>query len=589
MIPSTGGSEVGPWVTNRTLFTKEIMNVLSPSHPAKKVVYLKAAQMCGTEIATNAIMAWAHHAPGPMLYVHSTLDTAEKWSKQRFQPSVDMSPAMAEVFTPKKSKSAGNTIYVKEGKGFVLMIVGSNSASSLRSMPIRYLILDEVSSYEPDVDNQGDVIGLSEIRTNNFALNKKIFMLSTPGVEGVCRITKEYLLSDMRKYFVPCPFCGQLQLLEWDNLKFNKDNLDDPIYYECSGCHEKIHEHHKTFMLEHGQWIAEHPERETVGFFINALYCPLGWVSWKQVVHEFLKTKDNPIELKRWVNNYLAQTFKDKVKKVNELTIYKNREIYPAAVPDGVAFLTQGTDVQKDRLIVSVLGFGLGFEAWVIQHQEIIGSPLYQEVWQAHDRFQQQVYLDREGNMYNVICTCIDSSDGNTVNEVYTYCKPREYQFVYPVKGVGGARQMVDHPKRNNIANVLLFSLGVDSIKDHIFNKLEAGRFHLPESVDLEYCKQLTGEVPQFHTKDGFSYRKFVQVYANHALDTAVYAHAAALIRQPTMTQSDYDLITAQRIKQPPLIEGIPAEQPQATPVVPEYIPEPDEILPVHTTFRMNF
>jgi hypothetical protein len=34
------------------------------------------------------------------------------------------------------------------------------------------------------------------------------------------------------------------------------------VWYECEHCRAKIEEHHKTWMLERGRWIAEHPEMQ---------------------------------------------------------------------------------------------------------------------------------------------------------------------------------------------------------------------------------------------------------------------------------------------------------------------------------------
>ena len=48
----------------------------------------------------------------------------------------------------------------------MLVMTGANSAVGLRSMPVRYLFLDEVDGYPLDVEGEGDAISLAEARTH---------------------------------------------------------------------------------------------------------------------------------------------------------------------------------------------------------------------------------------------------------------------------------------------------------------------------------------------------------------------------------------------------------------------------------------
>ncbi|MCV5491374.1 phage terminase large subunit family protein, partial [Escherichia coli] len=73
--------------------------------------------------------------------------------------------------------------------------------------------------------------------------NRKIVLGSTPTVKGVSRIEKAWLESDQRRYFVPCPHCGEYQVLEWGSkstpygIKWEKDSegngLPETAYYLC--------------------------------------------------------------------------------------------------------------------------------------------------------------------------------------------------------------------------------------------------------------------------------------------------------------------------------------------------------------------
>lgn len=143
-----------------------------------------------------------HHAPGPMMAVWPTVDMAKRNSKQRIDPLIEESAALSELISPARSRDSGNTILAKEFRGSVLVMTGANSAVGLRSMPVRYLFLDEVDGYPLDVEGEGDAISLAEARTRTFA-RRKIFIVSTPTISGASAIEREYEASDQRRYFVP--------------------------------------------------------------------------------------------------------------------------------------------------------------------------------------------------------------------------------------------------------------------------------------------------------------------------------------------------------------------------------------------------
>src|SRR3989304_1179698 len=75
----------GPWRNWRAPYLREVMDCLSPSHPARRVVFMKGAQVGATEAGNCWIGYVVHHAPGPMRMVLPTVDDAKKESKQRLR------------------------------------------------------------------------------------------------------------------------------------------------------------------------------------------------------------------------------------------------------------------------------------------------------------------------------------------------------------------------------------------------------------------------------------------------------------------------------------------------------------------------
>ncbi len=254
-LSSRASAEPGQYRTARTPYLREIMDALSPRHPAQRISFMKAAQVGATEAGNNWIGFVIHHAPGPMLAVLPTLEMAKRTSRGRLDPLIADSPALRALVNPARSRDAGNSMLSKEFPGGILVLTGANSVTGLRSMPARYVFLDEVDAYPASADEEGDPVTLAEARTATFSHRRKVFMVSTPTIRGLSRIEREYEASDQRRYFVPCPHCGQMQWLQFERLRWDKGRPDTAAYH-CDGCERPIAEHHKTRMLERGEWRA---------------------------------------------------------------------------------------------------------------------------------------------------------------------------------------------------------------------------------------------------------------------------------------------------------------------------------------------
>ena len=250
-LSQRASAEPGRWRTSRTPYLKEIMDCLSATSPVQVVTFIKGAQLGGSEAGSNWIGYIVDYAPGPIMNVQPTVEMAKRNSKQRIEPLIQDSPRLREKIKPSRSKDSGNTILAKEFPGGLLVMTGANSAVGLRSLPARYLFLDEVDAYPGDVDGEGDPVALAEARARTFA-RRKILKVSTPTIQGRSRIESSYEQSDQRKYHVPCPHCGHYQDLIWSRVKWEKEKPQTAVY-QCSGCEQPIQEHHKTEMLANGR------------------------------------------------------------------------------------------------------------------------------------------------------------------------------------------------------------------------------------------------------------------------------------------------------------------------------------------------
>src|SRR5262245_56383757 len=234
MLSSRASSEPGPWRTRRTPYLKEIMDALSPASKWERTVFMKGAQIGATEAGNNWLGYIIHKCPGPLMAVQPTTDMAKRLSKQRIDPLIEDSPELRGRVSEARSRDASNTQLSKEFPGGILVMTGANSAVGLRSMPVRFLFLDEVDGYPSDVDGEGDPVNLAIARTRTFP-RRKIFIASTPSLRGMSRIEMLYEESDQRQFYVPCPHCMESQPLAFEQLRWPKGKPQQAKYY-CRGC-----------------------------------------------------------------------------------------------------------------------------------------------------------------------------------------------------------------------------------------------------------------------------------------------------------------------------------------------------------------
>ena len=546
--------EPGPWRTARVPYLREPMRCMSAGSPIRVVILKFGSQMGKTEVILNAIGSAVHQRPGPMLFVEPTIDLLKKINRQRLDPLLTTTPALADLVKPSRSRDSGNTIFTKQFPGGILMLVGANSAAGLQSSPIMYLFADEVSSYPIEADDKGDPLENAEARTANFP-RAKVLITSTPGEEEACRITKEFAArSDQRALHVPCPACGERQRLVWPQFKW--DRPEGEVTYQCSYCNERFEERHKTRFLPEGLWVpGAIGDGVTAGFHLPSWYAPLGWVSWGQIRDQFLRAKNDRMLLKGWVNKRAAEAYKDVLdNQFNAEGLAKRRQdtasgngYASGVVPEGVLVLTAAVDVQGgggsigERLVVTIWGWGRGEEGWHIFHGEIYGDPQGDEVWDQLDSIAETRWQRADGAEMMISQGAIDDG-GNATHRVRDYCRTRPLWV--PVKGsdqsgkpILGKGTPVDINRKNQPIRkraVLLYAVGTDTSITHLQGRLRnetpgPGYLHLGQAAHDQFLAELFPWKRKPKQVKGFT--KFDWVLPNGAHDEGGdctrYAYAA--------------------------------------------------------------
>jgi len=548
-------AESGSWHTSRCEYQREIMDTFNNIN-IERIVVMTSSQVGKTEILLNAIGYYIDQDPSPLMVVQPNLTMGQAFSKDRLAAMIRDSDKLRDVVSDAKSRDSGNTTMHKKFAGGHITISSSGSSAGLASRPIRCLFLDEVDRFEHNVKGEGSPISLAVARTKTF-FNRKIFMCSTPTIKGISAIESAFEESDQRYYNVPCPECDFKQVLKWKNVIWEEDKPETAAY-ACEGCGSLISESQKQGMINDGEWISTNELNKTAGFHISELYSV--WSTWADMATNFLEAKKNPETLKTFVNTALGESWEEQGETVEYETLLERRLNYDhTTIPEDVLVIVAGVDTQKDRLEITITGFGNNYEAWVLDHRIFWGDPNASNVWSDLDAFLKMRFSTESGRVMPISCTCVDSG-GHHTNEVYQFTKPRQARRIFAIKGLSVAgKPIANKPTFVGKNKAVLYGVGTDSAKEAIFARLSTdvneSTLHFPSSVDEEYFKQLTAEKRVAKFIRGRKTLIWKQIRPrNESLDCLVYCFAAIYILNPNWDSIAQKTLTGDR-------EVIPVEE----------------------------
>ena len=553
ILSRLASSEPGRWKTSRVPYLREVMDAFSD--PKVRMIVLKwGTQLGKTEVILNSLGWVIDESPGPVLIVYDTEKTLKKVSTTRIQPMIESCPRLRDKKHPSADKFKLEEMHFHD---CVIYLASAQSPGSLASTPIEYVFCDEVARYPTYAKEEGDPVELAMERQKTFMYTKKTVLTSSPTVkEGtISRFFED--CEEKLTYWVPCPHCGSYQVLEFEQLRWDKELekkgknegvmrlIRDSAYYECIHCKEKITDQHKNRMLKDGTWArmdGSKPNRhaESLGFWISSLYSP--FLLFGDVVVKYLKVKDDPARHRVFVNGWLAKEWEEPpVVKVDPVEILKTNRtnLPPRLVPKGTICLTMGIDTQA-------YGFYFVVRAWkrdkTSQLVEFGLAPSFKDLEEII--FNRTYPVEGSEERMRVWRAAIDTGgtaldQGFTMTEaIYDWLRHNSRGVVFGVKGQShkGAKRVkmtvIDKLPSGKalIGGLTLFLIDTDAFKEALHYRLklksdEPGAFLFHRDVSDKYMKQLLSEEKRRDSKTGKE--KWVKVNReNHALDCEIYAMA---------------------------------------------------------------
>lgn len=523
----------GRWNTDARPYQRGIMDALADPR-VSTVVVMGCSQWGKSQIALNFLGRSIHLDPGPLMLVGPTVDAVKRFSKTRLAVMIRDCPELAALVSDEKSRDSSNTIFEKTFPGGSLVLVGSNAPAGLASQPIRDLVLDELDRFGEEAGGEGAPEDLAEARTLDFEGRRKVYVNSTPTLQGVSRIEKRFGLSDAREYRVPCPACGHLQALDWGRVRW-EPGAPGTARYLCTGCDEPLTQRQLRAAIPRGAWVATRPCDGTAGFHVPGLLAR----SMDVLARKYEEAKARgPESLKTWWNTSLGLPFDPRdLEQLQAEGLMARREAWAAPVPQGVAVLTMGVDTQDDRLEWLLVGWGLGGESWVVDHGVIPGNPALVDVWNRLGTVVTSLWPHESGQTMGPSCTLVDHG-GHFPKQVLAFAKAMRDHGVFAIKGASRPLQkIIERSKRRSP----VWQVDTVAAKDMIFGRLKVeapgpGYVHFAEHLGRAWFDQLLSEKASRKRVNGVDRRTYVKVREdarNEALDLMVYALAALELLNP--------------------------------------------------------
>ena len=557
-----GDANAGRWTT--LPYQRGIMDAISDPL-VERVTVMKSARVGYTRMFAAAVGYYIEHDPCPILIVQPTIEDARRHSKEDLAPMLGEIPELAALVAAPRTRDSDNTILVKLFRGGSLSLIGANSARGFRGVSRRVVIFDEVDGYPMSAGTEGDQLALG-IRRTEYYWNRKICAGSTPTLTGHSRIERLFESGDRRRYWVPCPVCGAFQVLRFPNLKW-PEGQPERAAFECvaQGC--RIEPRHKGAMIAAGDWRAEAPQqfalpsgRGHASFHVWAAYSMSPNASWAQLAAEYGKAVQGGATTHRtFVNTVLGETWREVGEVPPWEPLLARREPYRiGTVPAGVGFLTAGVDVQKDRLVYEVVGWGIGKTSWSIDYVTIPGNTddlTDAGPWGKLDAMLGREYPHATGPPLRVELCAVDS--GWNTHTVYAWARRHAPSRVLVVKGQPSGPALVSAPQPVEVTvrgrklkrGARVWPVSGNIAKSELYGFLRLadptapGYCHFPEYGE-DYFRELTAEqLITVITRRGFIRLEWALIPGrqNHALDARVYARAAASIAGlDRMTPSDW-------------------------------------------------
>jgi len=521
----------------------------------KRVVMVTSAQSGKTETLLDLMGERLDSSPTPIIWVAPSYKAAT----EQFSPRIDellTGTSLAALLGPKSRQRITRRLV----NGVFLRIAHGGSTTAMKSDPYGLAITDEADELMSSLRGQGAPIGLIDARGDSYTDFVHV-VTSTPS-EGVCEVERDpksglefwaevdqkdikstiwkLWMSGTRYHWAwPCPHCGEYFIPRFSCLRWKKpvgpDGKDLPstanlasksAYLQCpNGCADQITDAHKESMNENGVYVAPGqsvtpdgivhglpPDSWTASYWASGLCSPFVEYGTRAARYVEAVRSGNPGDVQTVKNSQFGELWSPGTGAVpawKEVQDCRLPDYVIGQVPGAVRVLTLTVDVQQNRLIYVVRGWGALGTSYLVDRGVLYGATDKQEIW------SQLSSMITDPKAYGGIplkLVLVDS--GFRPGKKFVVPEHMVYAFARRHPHLVRATKGSSTPMRKPISiskidiklngkdikkGIELMRLDTDHFKSWVQQKVRwlqgsPGAWYLPEDIDEDYCRQIVSE-----------------------------------------------------------------------------------------------
>lgn len=470
--------------------------------------------------------------PAHVLYVGPTKSNLQNVMEPQFAAMIQGVESLRLKLAPKSKQKT----LLKRIAGVTLRLAWAGSPTELASQAAHTVIVDEVDKMVTEKGNEGDPLSLARGRLSTYA-DGKLFAASTPtegtvetevhpetGIEHwkpapsddvPSRIWCAWQEGTRHEWAVPCRHCSEYFVPRFKLLKWAKDAEPFEAMVSarlvCPSCGAMHAEIDKAWMNEHGralspgqkvvdgEVVGEGQKSDIYSLWVSGLMSP--WVSFGQRAAEWILAAHSGDQgrIRAVINGRFGELYALRGQAPEWQAVKALGFGYKLGdVPKAVRILFLTADVQINRIVCGVRGWGTEFESWLVHFEEIWGDTDQPEVYTRLSKL-----CERRFGSLPIAAVAVDA--GYRTERVYEWVHSRGFHAyavigrARPTKLYSAADVEVDRFGKKRFQGLKLWTIEDGYFKGWVHDRLvwpqdQPGAWHLPQDVTDDYCRQLVGE-----------------------------------------------------------------------------------------------